>query len=143
MQPGNLACALYLEGRSWIQSLLGATYESVWRSNVLLLSRYREKRKRRTFEKTIRYESRKAYAEVRPRIKVRTGQCSGACGEDWALMLFRSQIDGGPSSHVLWLRFAALIRPSSRAPSWSRGYPADASVTLARAASRRARRWRP
>ena len=26
--------------------------------------RYREKRKRRTFEKTIRYESRKAYAEV-------------------------------------------------------------------------------
>ena len=33
--------------------------------------RYREKRKRRTFEKTIRYESRKAYAEVRPRIKGR------------------------------------------------------------------------
>ena len=28
--------------------------------------RYREKRKRRTFEKTIRYESRKAYAEVQP-----------------------------------------------------------------------------
>jgi len=36
--------------------------------------RYREKRKRRTFEKTIRYESRKAYAEVRPRIKVHNGQ---------------------------------------------------------------------
>lgn len=36
-----------------------------------MLSRYREKRKRRTFEKTIRYESRKAYAEVRPRIKGR------------------------------------------------------------------------
>ena len=35
------------------------------------LCRYREKRKRRTFEKTIRYESRKAYAEVRPRIKGR------------------------------------------------------------------------
>ena len=33
--------------------------------------RYREKRKRRTFEKTIRYQSRKAYAEVRPRIKGR------------------------------------------------------------------------
>ena len=33
--------------------------------------RYLEKRKRRTFEKTIRYESRKAYAEVRPRIKGR------------------------------------------------------------------------
>jgi len=39
----------------------------------VLTSRYREKRKRRTFEKTIRYESRKAYAEVRPRIKVRGG----------------------------------------------------------------------
>ncbi len=36
-----------------------------------LSCRYREKRKRRTFEKTIRYESRKAYAEVRPRIKGR------------------------------------------------------------------------
>lgn len=34
-------------------------------------SRYQEKRKRRTFEKTIRYQSRKAYAEVRPRIKGR------------------------------------------------------------------------
>ena len=31
--------------------------------------RYREKRKNRKFEKTIRYASRKAYADVRPRIK--------------------------------------------------------------------------
>lgn len=37
----------------------------------LLHTRYREKRKRRKFEKTIRYASRKAYAEVRPRIKGR------------------------------------------------------------------------
>ena len=33
--------------------------------------RYREKRKNRKFEKTIRYASRKAYAESRPRIKGR------------------------------------------------------------------------
>lgn len=33
--------------------------------------RYREKRKKRRFEKTIRYASRKAYAETRPRIKGR------------------------------------------------------------------------
>ncbi|KAK1273325.1 Zinc finger protein HD1 [Acorus gramineus] len=33
--------------------------------------RYREKRKMRKFEKTIRYASRKAYAETRPRIKGR------------------------------------------------------------------------
>ncbi|CAL9122721.1 unnamed protein product [Musa acuminata var. zebrina] len=35
------------------------------------LMRYREKRKSRRFEKTIRYASRKAYAEARPRIKGR------------------------------------------------------------------------
>ncbi|KAL6603726.1 hypothetical protein ACP70R_044087 [Stipagrostis hirtigluma subsp. patula] len=35
------------------------------------LMRYREKRKNRRFEKTIRYASRKAYAETRPRIKGR------------------------------------------------------------------------
>ena len=33
--------------------------------------RYKEKRKNRKFEKTIRYASRKAYAETRPRIKGR------------------------------------------------------------------------
>ncbi|KAG1326661.1 zinc finger protein CONSTANS-LIKE 2 [Cocos nucifera] len=33
--------------------------------------RYREKRKTRKFEKTIRYASRKAYAETRPRVKGR------------------------------------------------------------------------
>lgn len=31
--------------------------------------RYKEKKKARKFEKTIRYASRKAYAETRPRIK--------------------------------------------------------------------------
>ncbi|KAG6470936.1 hypothetical protein ZIOFF_072024 [Zingiber officinale] len=35
------------------------------------LMRYREKRKSRRFEKTIRYTSRKAYAEARPRVKGR------------------------------------------------------------------------
>lgn len=35
------------------------------------VARYREKRKNRKFHKTIRYASRKAYAEVRPRIKGR------------------------------------------------------------------------
>ncbi len=35
------------------------------------LAIYREKRKSRKFQKTIRYASRKAYAEVRPRIKGR------------------------------------------------------------------------
>eukprot|EP00798_Chlamydomonas_sp_ICE-L_P023418 gene23418-30693_t len=35
------------------------------------LTKCREKKKNRTFEKTIRYATRKAYAEVRPRIKGR------------------------------------------------------------------------
>lgn len=35
------------------------------------VQRYREKRARRNFRKTIRYQSRKAYAEIRPRIKGR------------------------------------------------------------------------
>ncbi|KAK8679619.1 hypothetical protein V6N13_145064 [Hibiscus sabdariffa] len=38
--------------------------------------RYREKRKNRKFEKTIRYASRKAYAEMRPRIKGRFAKCT-------------------------------------------------------------------
>ncbi|XVF48230.1 hypothetical protein PTKIN_Ptkin03bG0173100 [Pterospermum kingtungense] len=38
---------------------------------VARVLRYREKRKNRKFEKTIRYASRKAYAEMRPRIKGR------------------------------------------------------------------------
>ncbi|GJN38318.1 hypothetical protein PR202_gb27348 [Eleusine coracana subsp. coracana] len=33
--------------------------------------RYKEKKKRRCYEKQIRYESRKAYAEMRPRVKGR------------------------------------------------------------------------
>ncbi|MEW5301396.1 MAG: hypothetical protein WDW36_004257 [Sanguina aurantia] len=40
-------------------------------NRVLCLKRYREKRRTRRFEKTIRYASRKAYAEVRPRVKGR------------------------------------------------------------------------
>lgn len=35
------------------------------------VARYKQKRARRTFRKTIRYQSRKAYAEIRPRIKGR------------------------------------------------------------------------
>ncbi|CAL5020969.1 unnamed protein product [Urochloa decumbens] len=47
------------------------------------LMRYREKRKNRRFDKTIRYASRKAYAETRPRIKGRFAKrCSSAEAED-------------------------------------------------------------
>ncbi|GAB4853603.1 hypothetical protein Ancab_017794 [Ancistrocladus abbreviatus] len=44
--------------------------------------RYREKRKNRKFEKTIRYASRKAYAETRPRIKGRFAKRSETMESD-------------------------------------------------------------
>ena len=44
--------------------------------------RYREKRKNRKFEKTIRYASRKAYAETRPRIKGRFAKRTDAAHVD-------------------------------------------------------------
>lgn len=45
--------------------------------------RYREKKKNRKFEKTIRYASRKAYAETRPRIKGRFAKrTDGGAGAD-------------------------------------------------------------
>lgn len=44
--------------------------------------RYREKRKNRKFEKTIRYASRKAYAESRPRIKGRFAKRTEAEAEE-------------------------------------------------------------
>ncbi|RCV07247.1 hypothetical protein SETIT_1G228800v2 [Setaria italica] len=49
------------------------------------LMRYREKRKNRRFDKTIRYASRKAYAETRPRIKGRFAKRCSAEAEDEAL----------------------------------------------------------
>lgn len=42
--------------------------------------RYREKKKNRKFEKTIRYASRKAYAETRPRIKGRFAKRNDSSG---------------------------------------------------------------
>ncbi|GMH23274.1 hypothetical protein Nepgr_025117 [Nepenthes gracilis] len=43
--------------------------------------RYREKKKKRKFEKTIRYASRKAYAETRPRVKGRFAKRSEIEGD--------------------------------------------------------------
>uniref|UniRef100_A0A0E0G9Q6 Uncharacterized protein n=1 Tax=Oryza nivara TaxID=4536 RepID=A0A0E0G9Q6_ORYNI len=46
------------------------------------LMRYREKRKNRRFDKTIRYASRKAYAETRPRIKGRFAKRTADADDD-------------------------------------------------------------
>nr|XP_043624977.1 zinc finger protein CONSTANS-LIKE 5-like [Erigeron canadensis] len=50
--------------------------------------RYREKKKNRKFEKTIRYASRKAYAETRPRIKGRFAKRTEAVDSDADTWLF-------------------------------------------------------
>ncbi|CAI9098584.1 OLC1v1035258C1 [Oldenlandia corymbosa var. corymbosa] len=49
----------------------GSSNQGVGLDREARVLRYREKRKNRKFEKTIRYASRKAYAETRPRIKGR------------------------------------------------------------------------
>ncbi|KAL8096178.1 zinc finger protein CONSTANS-LIKE 5 [Apium graveolens] len=49
----------------------GNVQASIGTDREARVMRYREKRKNRKFEKTIRYASRKAYAETRPRIKGR------------------------------------------------------------------------
>ncbi|XP_041993748.1 zinc finger protein CONSTANS-LIKE 5-like [Salvia splendens] len=64
MEVGVVPEATESLGKSESVAVLGMDREA----RVL---RYREKRKNIKFEKTIRYASRKAYAETRPRIKGR------------------------------------------------------------------------
>lgn len=66
--------------------------------------RYREKRKTRRFEKTIRYASRKAYAETRPRIKGRFAKKSNIDLE--VDQMFASPALGGDSGLGLVPSFA-------------------------------------
>ncbi|CAI5999728.1 unnamed protein product [Closterium sp. NIES-64] len=60
--------------------------------------RYREKRKARRFEKTIRYASRKAYAESRPRVKgrfaKRTEMAEGGAGSPAAFEVAVNAVNG-------------------------------------------------
>lgn len=44
--------------------------------------RYREKRKSRKFEKTVRYENRRAYAELRPRLDGKFASSKGGEGKE-------------------------------------------------------------
>ncbi|KAK3123112.1 hypothetical protein QOZ80_8AG0624110 [Eleusine coracana subsp. coracana] len=68
------------------------------------VQRYREKRKNRKFQKTIRYASRKAYAEARPRIKGRfVKRAPGAVGNDAAAA--QSDAAAGDAAQF-WLSFS-------------------------------------
>jgi len=63
--------------------------------------RYREKRKNRRFEKTIRYASRKAYAETRPRIKGRFAKRSETAGSSELDQIFGFGAGSGSPGFVL------------------------------------------
>ncbi|XP_062193001.1 zinc finger protein CO3-like [Phragmites australis] len=68
--------------------------------------RYREKRKNRKFQKTIRYASRKAYAEARPRIKGRfVKRPAGAGSDDDAKAAATGATDAGEAAKF-WLSFS-------------------------------------
>ncbi|KAL6842235.1 hypothetical protein ACP4OV_027883 [Aristida adscensionis] len=64
--------------------------------------RYREKRKNRKFQKTIRYASRKAYAEARPRIKGRFVKRAAAPATAAAAASSSDKDDAGK----FWLSFS-------------------------------------
>ncbi|KAM3262679.1 hypothetical protein ACQJBY_053047 [Aegilops geniculata] len=53
------------------EMMVGAAHNPTMQEREAKVMRYREKRKRRRYDKQIRYESRKAYAELRPRVNGR------------------------------------------------------------------------
>nr|ACI00356.1 ZCCT2-A2 [Triticum urartu] len=53
------------------EMMVGAAHNLTMQEREAKVMRYREKRKRRCYDKQIRYESRKAYAELRPRVNGR------------------------------------------------------------------------
>lgn len=59
--------------------------------------RYKEKRKNRNFEKTIRYASRKAYAETRPRVKGRFAKRTEIDGDQMFSIVLDTRIGVVPT----------------------------------------------
>jgi hypothetical protein len=93
---GSLSDGVSIHGAAaplWLQPGLAvdaSTWSSPLESAVVAAAadrrervrRYREKRKNRKFQKTIRYASRKAYAEARPRIKGRFVKRAASSSDD-------------------------------------------------------------
>ena len=61
----------YVKMAAELSSLTGKREGTSSSEREARVMRYKEKKKRRKFEKKIRYASRKAYADTRPRIKGR------------------------------------------------------------------------
>lgn len=60
------------------EMMMVAAHHPTMHEREAKVMRYREKKKRRRYEKQIRYESRKAYAEMRPRVKGRFAKVPGS-----------------------------------------------------------------
>jgi len=71
------------------------------------VQRYREKRKNRKFQKTIRYASRKAYAEARPRIKGRfVKRAAGTSSSSSGAGTSDGNTDATDAASKFWLSFS-------------------------------------
>ncbi|KQJ95789.1 zinc finger protein CONSTANS-LIKE 2 [Brachypodium distachyon] len=106
MQPGMDAAWSLSEGVV-VPSGAGAGFPSLVGGGAMVAAdreekvrRYREKREKRKFHKTIRYASRKAYAEARPRIKGRFVKRAAAEESD------HDSTNGGAEGSKFWLSFS-------------------------------------
>ncbi|CAL9089895.1 unnamed protein product [Musa textilis] len=74
-QPASSAAFMSFSGTTFTDASSGSNQEvgggDAGREREAKIMRYKEKRKKRRYEKQVRYESRKAYAEMRPRVKGR------------------------------------------------------------------------
>lgn len=70
------------DASAWSSPSESAVFAAAAADRKERVRRYREKRKNRKFQKTIRYASRKAYAEARPRIKGRFVKRAAASDDD-------------------------------------------------------------
>ncbi|TVU42197.1 hypothetical protein EJB05_08590, partial [Eragrostis curvula] len=99
-----------------------AAVVAVAAERVARVQRYREKRKNRKFQKTIRYASRKAYAEARPRIKGRfVKRAPGAAASDSNDAA--AAMDAGGDTAKFWLSFSDEARDDGV------GFHVDAAAT--------------
>ncbi|KAM3207908.1 hypothetical protein ACQJBY_062906 [Aegilops geniculata] len=99
LQPGLAADASAAWASSWSPSEAVVVPSAADRAERV--RRYREKRKNRKFHKTIRYASRKAYAEARPRIKGRFVKRPAAAASDDG-----DNTSAGEAAAKFWLSFS-------------------------------------
>ncbi|XP_066325633.1 zinc finger protein CONSTANS-LIKE 3-like [Miscanthus floridulus] len=100
--PADAAAAAAVFGVPGAAAVVAAAAEREAR-----VQRYREKRKNRKFQKTIRYASRKAYAEARPRIKGRfVKRAAGTSSSSSGAGTSDGNNDATDAASNFWLSFS-------------------------------------